>query len=255
VSELTTFNECDRVIRRGLSTYVEIGTALRQVRDDKLHKEMYTTFEDCCREQWGMGRTHAFYTIDAAKAFTIVNTSEAPGPQNEAQARELVPLMDDPDEMRAVWEEALEHGNPTAKTIKEIREERQRKTAEELMAAFSDTERALYAELKAGRTVVVNYHLHEHLIAWAELQDLLERIDRRSDWGNPFVLDDDGDRDTVIESYREHYLPFKPSLMSRVSTLRGKALACWCAPEPCHGDVLKDRASRRTRNGSNSPQD
>jgi hypothetical protein len=48
----------------------------------------------------------------------------------------------------------------------------------------------------------------------------------------------DGDRKTVIENYAQHYLPYKPSLLSRLAELRGRALACWCAPEPCHGDVL-----------------
>ncbi|HEY1865170.1 MAG TPA: DUF4326 domain-containing protein [Roseiarcus sp.] len=25
--------------------------------------------------------------------------------------------------------------------------------------------------------------------------------------------------------------------------MRGKDLACWCAPKPCHGDVLLRRAN------------
>ena len=43
----------------------------------------------------------------------------------------------------------------------------------------------------------------------------------------------------MITNYRDHYLPYKPSLLSRLPELRGKALGCWCAPEPCHADVLK----------------
>jgi hypothetical protein len=27
--------------------------------------------------------------------------------------------------------------------------------------------------------------------------------------------------------------------MAALPELRGKVLACWCAPEPCRGDVLK----------------
>jgi hypothetical protein len=27
-------------------------------------------------------------------------------------------------------------------------------------------------------------------------------------------------------------------LIKRVAELEGKVLACWCAPQPCHGDVL-----------------
>jgi hypothetical protein len=67
-----------------------------------------------------------------------------------------------------------------------------------------------------------------------------ERIDRNSKWGNPFILKDDGDRQTVIASYANHYLPHKPSL--NPSEIRGKVLGCWCHPEPCHGDVLAEKA-------------
>jgi hypothetical protein len=100
-------------------------------------------------------------------------------------------------------------------------------------------ESALRETLESGRTVVVNYDRHKRLIAWAGEFGLLVRIDRKSIWGNPYVLDEDGDRSEVIANYRDHYLDFKPSLLRRiVEDLEGKALACWCAPEPCHGDVL-----------------
>lgn len=86
-------------------------------------------------------------------------------------------------------------------------------------------------------TVPVNLRSMPRLVAWAEAQDRYARIDRRTDWGNPFILDQDGDRDTVIANYRDHYLPLKPSLDP--ATLVGKALGCWCAPLPCHGDALR----------------
>lgn len=91
--------------------------------------------------------------------------------------------------------------------------------------------------LLAGESIVVN--LHDSVLTDAlRARDLLVRIDRRSIWGNPWIVDDDGDRDTVIKHYRELYLPTKPSLLDNLDELRGKALACWCAPLPCHGDVL-----------------
>jgi hypothetical protein len=107
-----------------------------------------------------------------------------------------------------------------------------------LPCEWTEEERTLQASLLEGLTVVVNLAGHQDLIAWAEQEGLFVRIDRKSAWGNPFILDDDGDRDTVIANYREHYLPHKPSLKWRLLDLQGKALGCWCAPEPCHGDVL-----------------
>ena len=60
-----------------------------------------------------------------------------------------------------------------------------------------------------------------------------------SKWGNPFVLADDSDaeRQRSIAQYREWVLS-QPDLMSALEELRGKRLACWCAPLACHGDVL-----------------
>lgn len=109
-------------------------------------------------------------------------------------------------------------------------------------AAWSDEERDLLDQLRAGRTVVVSLRSHNSLIAWAAAAGLYERVDRKSAWGNPFVMGEDGSREQVIAAYAEHYLPYKPSLLSRVEGLKGKALGCWCAPEPCHADVLREHA-------------
>lgn len=122
--------------------------------------------------------------------------------------------------------------------VEEIRQE-------QIFATWSDEERDLLKRLREGETVVVSLRgQHNSLIEWADAAGLYMRIDRRSEWGNPFELPADGDRDTVIANYAEHYLPHKPSLLERLPELRGKALGCWCAPEPCHGDVLKEKAEQ-----------
>lgn len=116
--------------------------------------------------------------------------------------------------------------------VEEIRQER-------IFAQWTDDERDILKRLRDGETVVVSLRTHTNLIGWSETAGLYERIDRRTPWGNPFELPADGDRATVIANYDTHYLPHKPSLLAKLPTLRGKALGCWCAPEPCHGDVLK----------------
>lgn len=111
---------------------------------------------------------------------------------------------------------------------------------------WSPEEIALAKRLETGETVVISMRAgtHPHLYPWAEQKGLFVRIDRRTEWGNPFELPGDGDRETVIANYGQFYLPHKPSLLSRLNELRGKALGCWCAPEACHGDVLKERVER-----------
>jgi len=62
-------------------------------------------------------------------------------------------------------------------------------------------------------------------------------IGRPSKWGNPFRIGEDGNRMEVIRRYEE-YIRSNPSLLSDLDELRGKILGCYCAPLPCHGDVL-----------------
>jgi hypothetical protein len=62
-------------------------------------------------------------------------------------------------------------------------------------------------------------------------------IGRPSKWGNPFVIERDGDRAQVIALY-ERWLLQNEALMAALPELHGLVLGCWCAPSACHGDVL-----------------
>ena len=63
-------------------------------------------------------------------------------------------------------------------------------------------------------------------------------IGRPSKWGNPFVIGPDGTRDDVVRKF-EQYLMLNPILMAAAKKeLKGKDLVCFCAPLPCHGDIL-----------------
>jgi N6-adenosine-specific RNA methylase IME4 len=64
-----------------------------------------------------------------------------------------------------------------------------------------------------------------------------------SKWGNKFEIPRDGTRAEVIEKYRA-WIGTQPALMAALEELRGKDLVCWCAPLPCHADVLLELANR-----------
>jgi len=113
--------------------------------------------------------------------------------------------------------------------------EQQKKKAD---ALISPRDKQLIERLNKGETIVVNQKTDLATIRYAESKNLYVRADRFSDWGNPFEMPKDGDRDKVCDNYEEHYLPFKPSLLKTISNLKGKALGCWCAPERCHCDTL-----------------
>jgi hypothetical protein len=112
---------------------------------------------------------------------------------------------------------------------------------------FNDDERMLYENWSEGDTIVVNQRKgkHENLIRWAKDKGILEYIDRKkrdgkvSKFGNPFEMTKESERNTVIEQFKKHFYS-NHELMKEAEKLRGKVLACWCHPKPCHGDVIVD---------------
>ncbi len=98
-------------------------------------------------------------------------------------------------------------------------------------------------QVENGHAVVANSTNDSRLIAWADENGLSVYVGRGSDWGNPFIVDKDGDRDTVCDKY-VWYLDRKPSL--DCATLKGKVLVCYCHPARCHADELARRANGDT---------
>ena len=87
---------------------------------------------------------------------------------------------------------------------------------------------------------------------WYRLPPDVARVDRGTPWGNPYRIGvpwcadaprDSRDgwpmtREDAIGRYRsslEVGLAGNPAFLE---PLRGKRLACWCYPLPCHGDVI-----------------
>jgi hypothetical protein len=70
-------------------------------------------------------------------------------------------------------------------------------------------------------------------------------IGRPGPWGNPYshlpgALADFkvATRAEAIAAY-EAWIRARPILVARAQReLKGKILGCWCAPKPCHGEVL-----------------
>lgn len=71
-------------------------------------------------------------------------------------------------------------------------------------------------------------------------------IGRPSKWGNPFQINPrvGRNRTECIQLYRE-FVERNPWLIEKIKKeLKGKILGCWCAPLPCHGDVLAEIAEK-----------
>jgi hypothetical protein len=73
---------------------------------------------------------------------------------------------------------------------------------------------------------------------WGKPGDIL--IDRRTKWGNPFIMQNESQRDQVCNQY-ELWLNDKiRDKQLNLNDLRdAKRLGCHCKPKRCHGDYLK----------------
>lgn len=121
----TVLAECETVIEAGLATFVEVGNALLRIRDERLYRDTHGTFEDYCRERWGISRTFAYDTMASAQKVSAIADIQPglPQPRSESIAREL---PREPEGAVDAWSEAVErHGDkPTALEVREIVAER-----------------------------------------------------------------------------------------------------------------------------------
>ena len=92
--ERSRLAELEAIIERGLATFIEVGTALAEVRDSRLYRETHATFADYCRERWNFSRSHGYRLIRAAQFAAVSPTDDI---RNERQARALLePAKADP---------------------------------------------------------------------------------------------------------------------------------------------------------------
>jgi len=104
-SELAQLKAYESIIEHGLKTFTEVGSALMDIRDKRLYRADYETFEDYCRERWSMSRFYAHRIIEAASITTNLLPIGNIIPRTESQARPLASL--EPDEQREVWQRVI----------------------------------------------------------------------------------------------------------------------------------------------------
>lgn len=73
-------------------------------------------------------------------------------------------------------------------------------------------------------------------------------IGRPSKWGNPFKIGRDGTREETIAKYAGWLDGMVFNKQLDLDELIGKDLVCWCAPLPCHGDILLELANKKIAN-------
>jgi hypothetical protein len=118
--ENTRLLELENVVSTGMQTFVEVGNALVEIRDDKLYRQTHLNFAAYVKDMFDLGESHAYRLMDAAKVAEIV--SPIGQVSRESHARALVGL--EPDQVRDVWQQVNESTDdrPTAAAIAQTRE-------------------------------------------------------------------------------------------------------------------------------------
>jgi hypothetical protein len=123
VNELVSL---EKVISEGLNSFIEVGEALCKIRDERLYRAEFKTFEEYCRQKWGMSKTNANRLIQSAEIVTNL-TPIGVIPSSESVIRPLTSLT--PEKQKEAWEEAVKtapNGKVTAehveKTVKILKD-------------------------------------------------------------------------------------------------------------------------------------
>lgn len=129
MSELTTtesqkLEQLENVIEQGLQTFVEVGNALMGIREDRLYRQEFDTFEEYCKTRWQLERRRAYQLMGAASVVENLSTMVDNGEDvknfshRESHVSPLANL--EPEQQVEVWQEAVEtapDGKVTARTL------------------------------------------------------------------------------------------------------------------------------------------
>jgi hypothetical protein len=132
--ECRRLEELEGVIRVGLKTVFQVGEALSEIRDLRLYRENYRSFEEYTYAVWGIGRDYADRSIRASvvkknltnsQLIEITNADNCQQnqsednqdilPTNESQTRPLATLS--PEDQSKVWREVVIHHQKTGEHI------------------------------------------------------------------------------------------------------------------------------------------
>ncbi|MHB9131515.1 MAG: hypothetical protein ACYDBB_10555 [Armatimonadota bacterium] len=121
--ESTLLEQCEMTIAEGLSEFIRVGEALMKIAHKGLYRTTHSTFEEYCRDRWGLARRTAYQKIKAAETYENVRNCAHFPPQNEYQTLQLVPLTKELQQIawqKVVADQETIHRALTARNVREV---------------------------------------------------------------------------------------------------------------------------------------
>jgi hypothetical protein len=111
----------ERLERTVERAFYEAGSALGQLRERRLYRDEYDSFEDYCRGRFGHSRQKANYLIVGAAIYRTLSAANCPLlPSSEYQVRPLAVLP--PPRQPTVWNEAVAEAGGKTPSNRVVRE-------------------------------------------------------------------------------------------------------------------------------------
>jgi hypothetical protein len=108
----------ERALGTALAALIETGDALAIIRDQRLYRRGWGTFEDYCQDRWEMRREQADTLIRTAVTAHAIEATGLPLPGSQRALLALAPVADDPETLTDVWGRALEDSpRPSARAV------------------------------------------------------------------------------------------------------------------------------------------
>lgn len=118
--ERDTLTQYETYLQQHLETFFEVGKILVSIRNQKLYRETYKTFEEYCQDRWQISRPRAYQLMGAAEVRDNLSTNVDIDilPQNEAQTRALKKAP--PEKQPELWQKAVEQNDGRAPSGRQI---------------------------------------------------------------------------------------------------------------------------------------
>ena len=117
VGEWAQLKERETIIKDGEQVFIRVGTALAEIRDLKLYREKYGTFQEYVEQRLGWTRQRAYQVMEAAQAVKALPPKMSTMVDTERAAREVVKI--EPEHRAEVVAEAAKDGPVTAASVQQ----------------------------------------------------------------------------------------------------------------------------------------
>lgn len=125
--ELQKLTDLESQIDKGIQTFLDVGSALSEIRDNKLYRSTHMTFDQYLRDRWGFSRGYGYYLIQAAEVSENVfggerhnlteQATDLPPIPTERHARALAKAP--PNKQKEAWAKATANAAKSKPTVRE----------------------------------------------------------------------------------------------------------------------------------------